>query len=47
KDNALKTTLPMQEIRRKGTDSCALLLQKATKDGAPGPIIGAAIIKDL
>ena len=47
KGSAINTTLPLSEIKRKGTDSCALVLQKNTKYGTPGPIIGAAIIRDL
>lgn len=35
--------LPMSEIARKG--GCAVLLQSVEKDGAPGPILGAAIVR--
>ena len=34
---------PMSEITKK--PGCAVLLQEASKDGAPGPILGAAIIR--
>ncbi|MFK5978181.1 MAG: DUF1223 domain-containing protein [Rhizobiaceae bacterium] len=40
-------TLPLHEIKRIGADSCALVLQRMTKQGTPGAIVGAAIIKDL
>lgn len=35
--------LPMSEIARKG--GCAVLLQSVAKDGGPGPILGAAIVR--
>ena len=47
KGSDINTSLPLSEIKRKGADSCALVLQKNTKYGTPGPIIGAAIIRDL
>lgn len=46
-DQAIRTTLPLHEIKRIGADSCALVLQRTTKDGTPGAIVGAAIILDL
>lgn len=47
KDGAVDITLPLDEMKRKGFDSCALLLQKATAAGTPGPIVGAAVIGEL
>lgn len=43
----LKMMLPLSEISYKGYDSCALILQRTTKYGTPGPIIGAVVIRDL
>lgn len=36
--------MPASEIDRKGAGGCAVLLQKLTKDGLPGPVIGAAVL---
>ena len=36
--------MPVSEIAKKGTGGCAVLLQAVGKDGAPGPILGAATI---
>ncbi|MBA3447954.1 MAG: thioredoxin family protein [Pseudaminobacter sp.] len=36
--------LPASEIAKKG--GCAVLLQSVGKDGLPGPILGAAVIRD-
>lgn len=36
--------MPVSEIAKKGTGGCAVLLQVVGKDGAPGPILGAATI---
>lgn len=46
-DKPIRTTLPLHEIKEIGADSCALILQRTTKDGTPGAIVGAAIIKNL
>ena len=35
--------LPMSEITKKG--GCAALLQSVSKDGLPGPILGATILR--
>ena len=35
--------LPMSEISKKG--GCAVLLQSVGKDGLPGPILGAAVVR--
>lgn len=36
--------MPVSEIVKKGAGGCAVLLQAVGKDGAPGPILGAATI---
>lgn len=36
--------MPVSEMAKKG-ENCAVLLQSAGKDGAPGPILGAAVIR--
>jgi hypothetical protein len=41
---AQRYELPMSEISKKG--GCAVLLQAMGKDGLPGPILGAAIIRN-
>jgi len=41
----LRLEIPMSEFRRKGKGGCAALLQSLGKDGAPGTIIGAAVLK--
>ncbi|PBB31582.1 thioredoxin family protein [Mesorhizobium sp. WSM3868] len=40
---AQRYELPMTEIAKKG--GCAVLLQSVGKDGVPGPILGAALIR--
>ncbi|GIL00482.1 MAG: hypothetical protein BroJett030_03810 [Alphaproteobacteria bacterium] len=47
KDQALQTEFQLADMGRRGYDSCALILQKTTKDGTPGPIVGAALVRDL
>lgn len=42
KDGVLDLSLPVAELARSDADGRALVLQKTTKDGKPGPIIGAA-----
>ena len=37
--------MPLSEMAKKG-ENCAVLLQAAGQDGAPGPILGAAVIRD-
>ena len=44
KDGSVDVTLPLAEMKKKGHDACAILLQRTTKSGTPGPIIGAAVI---
>jgi hypothetical protein len=40
---AQRYELPMSEIAKKG--GCAVLLQSVGKDGMPGPILGAALVR--
>lgn len=47
KDRALQTEFQLMDIGRRGYDSCALILQKTTSEGGPGPIVGAAVITGL
>ena len=47
KNEKLQTRFPLAEMGRRGYDSCALVLQKTSAEGTPGPIVGAAIIKNL
>ena len=47
KDGVVDMTLPLAELKKKGHDSCAILLQQTTKAGTPGPIIGAAVIANV
>lgn len=41
---AARFELPASEIAKKGEGGCAVLLQSVGEDGAPGPILGAALI---
>lgn len=47
KQGKLDVTLPLEEMKRKGFESCAIVLQQNTAAGTPGPILGAAVIEDL
>ena len=47
KDRALQTEFQLADMQRRGFDSCALILQKTTKHGTPGPIVGAAFIRGM
>ena len=40
----MRLEIPSSELKKKGAGGCAVLLQAMGKDGAPGPIIGAAIL---
>jgi hypothetical protein len=42
---AMSMDLPRSEIEHAGADNCAVLLQTESKDGLPGPILGAATIR--
>lgn len=46
-EQTLQTEFALKDMGRRGHESCALILQKSNKDGSPGPIIGAAFIKDM
>lgn len=46
-DQALQTEFGIADISRRGHDACALILQKKTAHGDPGPIIGAAYLSEL
>ena len=45
KDQALQTEFHLADMKRRGYNSCALILQKTTKHGTPGPIVGAAFMR--
>ena len=47
KQGKLDVTLPLEEMRRRGFESCAIVLQQNTDIGTPGPILGAAVIEEL
>jgi len=47
KDGKIDVTLPLNELKRKGSAACAVILQQVTKSGTPGPILGATIIDEL
>ena len=40
----MSVDLPKSEIKQADVNRCAVLLQAETKDGLPGPILGAATI---
>ena len=40
----MRLEIPSSELKKKGAGGCAVLLQAMGTDGAPGPIIGAAIL---
>jgi hypothetical protein len=44
KGEAMSVDLPKSEIKQADVNRCAVLLQAETKDGLPGPILGAATI---
>ena len=47
RDNSLQTEFALEDISGRGHDSCALILQQKSPRGTPGPIIGAAFLRDL
>ena len=47
KQGKLDVTLPLEEMKRRGFESCAIVLQQNTAFGTPGPILGAAVIDNL
>lgn len=44
KGKAAQFELPMNEIAKKGSGGCAVLLQETRGDGLPGPILGATMV---
>jgi hypothetical protein len=46
-DKPLEASFAMKDIAGRGYNSCALILQKVTSKGTPGPIVGAAMIRDV
>ncbi|MDD9908364.1 MAG: DUF1223 domain-containing protein [Ahrensia sp.] len=46
-DGQVDVTLPLAELKKKGFDSCAILLQETTSSGTPGAIIGATVLQDM
>jgi hypothetical protein len=47
KDQNLQTEFRISDLSGRGYDSCALVLQKSGPNGAPGAIVGAALIRNL
>ncbi len=47
KDGSVDVTLPMPELKKKGHDALAILLQQTTNVGTPGPIVGAVVVDDV
>ncbi|MEO0547771.1 MAG: DUF1223 domain-containing protein [Pseudomonadota bacterium] len=47
KGGTLDVALPIAELKRRGFDGCALLLQTMDVNGLPGPIIGATVVNSL
>ena len=43
----LEASFAMKDIAGRGFSSVALILQKVTNQGTPGPIVGAAMIRDV
>jgi hypothetical protein len=41
---ATRLEVPLGDTRRAGAGGCAVLLQKVSKDGTPGPILGATLL---
>ncbi len=46
-EKPLEAEFPLKDMAQRGYESCALVLQKVTSHGTPGPIVGAAIVQDL
>ncbi len=47
KSNGLQVEFPIAEMKKRGFDGCALILQKLNAQGDPSAIIGATVITDL
>lgn len=41
---ALSKKMPMAELNKKNADNCAIIIQTTDNTGAPGPILGAAVL---
>lgn len=46
-DKPLQADFPVKDMRKRGFDSSALILQKVTSAGTPGAIVGAMLIRNL
>jgi hypothetical protein len=46
-DKPLVAEFPLKDMALRGYQSCALILQKVTDHGTPGPIVGAAMVRNL
>ncbi|NKB52285.1 MAG: DUF1223 domain-containing protein [Rhizobiaceae bacterium] len=47
KQGKIDVTLPLEEMKRRGFEACAIILQQTTAIGTPGSILGAALIDNL
>ncbi len=47
KDRDLMTEFRLKDMQNRGYDSCALILQHVTAQGTPGPIVGAAFLRNI
>ncbi len=47
KQGKMDITMPMAELKSHGAEACAIILQRTTKNGTPGAIIGATVINSL
>lgn len=45
--NGMQAEFSIADMKQKGYEGCALVLQSKTSDGSPGPILGASVISDL
>lgn len=46
-DKPLVAEFRLQDMGQRGYDSCAIILQKKTAEGTPGPIVSALVVGDL
>lgn len=46
-DKPLVAEFRLNDMGRRGYDACAIILQKKTAEGTPGPIVSALVIGDL
>jgi len=47
KSNGLQMEFPITEMKKRGYDGCALILQKTDDDGNPSIIVGATVINEF